>query len=73
MHFSTPAHVTEYLWQRLDRQNAGQVLMAHSSGVYLQFGREVFLLCDSSWGILPIGITVDRFRETVLALQICIM
>jgi hypothetical protein len=37
--------------------------------MYLQFGAEVFLLCDKSWGILPIGIVGGDFPETIRLLK----
>lgn len=69
MKLCTIAYLTEYSRKRLNSEADGAVLLVHSSGMYLRFGAEVFLLCDKSWGILPIGIGVEDFPETIRLLK----
>ena len=70
MHLCRTAYVTEYSKELLSRANAGEVLLVHSSGAYLRFGTEVFLLCDQTWGRLPIGILVEDYPATIRALHL---
>jgi hypothetical protein len=37
--------------------------------MYLRFGTDVFLLCDKSWGQIPIGITVENYPELISKLR----
>lgn len=62
---SVPAHIGKYL--RAGKQ--GQILLVTSSGIYLRFGEQILLLCDESWGILPIGIGVKDFEKAVSMLR----
>ena len=70
MNLSTVASVTEYSGNLLSLVNTGEILMVHSSGAYLRFGSEVFLLCDQKWGRLPIGILVEDYPKTIRTLQL---
>lgn len=70
MTICTTAYVSGYTKDRLLSKAAGEVILVHSTGVYLRFGTEVFLLCDKKWGLLPIGITVDHFDRTICSLQL---
>ena len=69
MKLCTVAHVTEYTRKQLENGSLGTVLLVHSSGMYLQFGAAVLLLCDKNWGMLPIGIAVEDFQQTILRLK----
>ena len=69
MKLCTVAYVTEYSRKRLENRRLGTVLLVHSSGMYLQFDDAVLLLCDKSWGVLPIGIAVEDFQQTILRLK----
>lgn len=70
MNLCTVAYVTEYSNNLLSKATAGEVLMVHSSGAYLRFGTEVFLLCNQTWGRLPIGILVEDYPKTIPALHL---
>ncbi len=70
MNLCTVAYVPEYSKNLLSRENTGEVLLVHSSGTYLRFGAEVFLLCDQKWGRLPIGILVEDYPRTIHALHL---
>ena len=65
----TSAYVPEYSQKRLEQAAEGEIILVHSSGMYLRFGAEVFLLCDKSWGALPIGILLEDFRQTICLLR----
>lgn len=39
----------------------GEILMVNSAGIYLRAEGGVFLLCDISWGLVPIGIAMEGF------------
>ena len=69
MKLCTVAYVTEYSRKQLENGSLGTVLLVHSSGMYLQFDDAVLLLCDKSWGVLPIGIAVEDFQQTILRLK----
>ena len=62
---SIPAHIRELLHSG----EAGEVLLVSSSGIYLRFGEQILLLCDESWGVLPIGIGVKDFEKAVSILR----
>ena len=70
MNLCTVAYVTEYSTNLLSKATTGEVLMVHSSGAYLRFGTEVFLLCDQKWGRLPIGMLVEDYPKTIPALHL---
>ena len=70
MNLCTIASVTEYSKTLLSRVSAGEILLVHSSGAYLRFGTEVFLLCDQKWGRLPIGILVEDYPKTIQAMHL---
>lgn len=60
-----PRHIFPYL-RPGDR---GEVLLVSTSGIYLRFGQRMVLLCDESWGVLPIGIGVADFERAVSLLR----
>jgi hypothetical protein len=62
---SIPAHIRELLHSG----ETGEILLISSSGIYLRFGEQILLLCDESWGILPIGIGVKDFEKAVSILR----
>lgn len=62
---SVPAHICSLLHSG----ETGEILLVTSSGIYLRLGEEVLLLCDESWGILPIGIGVPDFGKAVSLLR----
>ena len=70
MNLCITADVTEYSNDLLAGANTGEILLFHSSGAYLRFGTEVFLLCDQKWGRLPIGILVEDYPGIVRALHL---
>ena len=70
MNLCTVAYVTEYSTNLLSKATTGEVLMVHSSGAYLRFGTEVFLLCNQTWGRLPIGMLVEDYPKTIPALHL---
>lgn len=70
MKICTTAYVSEYTGSRLMKGEAGEILLAHSTGVYLRFGGEVFLLCDRKWGVLPIGISVEHYEQIMSRLRL---
>lgn len=55
------ASITDHLQNLLQPHKSGEILLVTSSGIYLKFGKQILLLCDSSWGVLPIGIGIDNF------------
>lgn len=61
-----PAH----LQTRLCPGETGEVLLVTSSGIYLRFGEQILLLCEESWGTLPIGIGVRNFEKAVSLLRL---
>ena len=64
------AYVPEHILKCLQADMTGEVLHAGSSGIYLQFGQQILLLSDESWGILPIGIGVKDFSDTLQYLRL---
>ena len=70
MNLCRVAYVTEYTKNLLSKAITGEVLLVHSSGAYLRFGTEVFLLCDQKWGRLPIGILVKDYPQIIHALHL---
>ena len=70
MNLCTVVYVAEYSQNLLSRANSGEVLLVHSSGAYLRFGEEIFLLCDQKWGRLPIGILVEDYSGTIRTLHL---
>lgn len=62
---SIPVHIRELLRSG----ETGEILLISSSGIYLRFGEQILLLCDESWGILPIGIGVKDFEKVVSILR----
>lgn len=62
---SIPAHIRDLLRSG----ETGEVLLVSSSGIYLRFGEQILLLCDKSWGVLPIGIGVENFNCAVRLLR----
>ena len=70
MKICTTAYVSEYTGSRLMKGETGEILLAHSTGVYLRFGEEIFLLCDRKWGVLPIGISVENYEQVMCQLRL---
>lgn len=64
------AYVPEHILKCLQADMTGEVLHAGSSGIYVQFGQQIFLLSDESWGILPIGIGIQRFEDVNRSLRL---
>ena len=60
-----PAHIQNLLHPGM----TGEVILVSSSGIYLEFGEQIVLLCDRNWGILPIGIGVADFDHAVSLLH----
>lgn len=69
MKICATAYVTKYTQAALGNREEGEIILQHSTGVYLQFGEAVFLLCDKSWGQIPIGITVGNYPELIQILK----
>ncbi len=69
MKICATAYITEYTQANLGNREEGEVLLIHSTGMYLRFDTEVFLLCDKSWGQIPIGIMVENYPELIHMLQ----
>ena len=63
------ALVPEHLCQFLQPGTSGEVLLVTSAGIYLRIGKQIFLLCDAAWGVLPIGIGIEDFVDAVLQLK----
>ena len=63
------AFVPAHLCDSLQPGRAGEVLLVTSSGIYLRMEEQILLLCDRSWGILPIGIGLENFDDAMSALQ----
>ena len=59
------AIVADTVLKHMEKGGTGEVLMVNSAGVYLSAGGEVWLICDISWGSVPIGIALDDFNEQV--------
>lgn len=62
---SVPAH----LWEFLRPGMTGEIILVSSSGIYLRMEEQILLLCDQSWGILPIGIGIENFEQAVCLLR----
>ncbi len=62
------AIVADTVLKHMEKGGTGEVLMVNSAGVYLSAGGEVWLICDISWGSVPIGIAIDDFNEQVTRL-----
>lgn len=63
---SIPAHLLDFLRPGI----AGEIMLVSSSGIYLRFGEQILLLCDQSWGVLPIGIGVENFEQAIRLLRL---
>ena len=63
------AFVPTHICVTLQHGKEGEILLVTSSGIYLRIGEEIMLLCDGSWGILPIGIGLENFDVALSALQ----
>ena len=61
-----PAHIRPHLGPG----TAGEMLLITSSGIYLQFGGQILLLCSRDWGVLPIGIGLENVSQTVRLLRL---
>lgn len=65
MEIVTGAWISEDIQKQLQQGMTGEVLLVNSSGVYLCFGERMLLLCDESWGLLPVGIAIENYRKAV--------
>lgn len=64
------ALVADTVLKNMEKGGTGEVLMVNSAGVYLNVGNQVWLLCDISWGMAPLGIAVDNFEKQITRLCI---
>ena len=64
------ALVADTVLEHMEAGGTGEVLMVNSQGVYLSAGDQIWLLCDISWGIVPIGIAIDGFKDQITKLHI---
>lgn len=64
------AFVADTVLELMQKGGTGEVLMVNSAGVYLDVGEQVWLLCDISWGVVPIGIAIEDFANSIENLQI---
>ena len=63
------AFMPEHIRAFLRSGKAGEIILVSSSGIYLKFEEQIFLLCDKRWGVLPIGIGVADFDLAVSLLR----
>lgn len=64
------ALVADTVLKHMEKGGTGEVLMVNSSGVYLSAGDQVWLLCDISWGMAPLGIAIDNFEKQIARLSV---
>ena len=64
------AYVADTVLELMQNGGTGEVIMVNSAGVYLDVGANVWLLCDISWGAVPIGIAIENFEENIKDLHI---
>ena len=64
------AFIADTVLELMRKGGTGEVLMVNSAGVYLNACDQVWLLCDISWGAIPIGIAIEDFAENIKNLQI---
>lgn len=64
------AYVADTVLELMRKEGTGEVLMVNSAGVYLDAGNQMWLLCDISWGAVPIGIAIENFEENIKDLHI---
>ena len=69
MKICATADISEYMQANLGNREVGEVVLIHSTGMYLRFDTEIFLVCDKSWGQIPIGIAVEDFLKTIRMLR----
>lgn len=63
------ASVSAFGAKKLSGCKTGRIILVSTSGLYLQFDQEIFLLCDERWGVLPIGIGVPNYRQAAAKLH----
>ena len=63
------ARIPEHIRRLLRDGMTGQVLLVTSSGVYLDFGEQILLLCDGRWGTVPIGLGLENPEAALKALR----
>ena len=63
------AFIPEHIRAFLRSGKEGEIILVSSSGIYLKFAEQIFLLCDKNWGVLPIGIGVEDFDLAVSLLR----
>ena len=64
------AFVADTVLELMQNGGTGEVLMVNSAGVYLGIGEHIWLLCDISWGAVPIGIAIEGFAEQIIKLRL---
>ena len=64
------AFIADTVLELMRKGGTGEVLMVNSTGVYLDVGDNIWLICDSSWGVVPIGIAIENFVENINNLHI---
>ena len=69
MRICARATVPQSISPALKNGGRGEVLQVNSKGMYLRLGDGILLVCDRSWGQIPIGILVDDFLELMAVLQ----
>lgn len=65
MEIRVSAYMSEEALEILNTDVSGEILMVNSSGIYLGFGESILFLCDSSLGIVPNGIAIEKFDTVV--------
>lgn len=56
--------------KHMKKGGTGEVLMVNSAGIYLSTDDRIWLLCDISWGMVPIGIAIEGFADLIARLGI---
>ena len=69
MEYEITASIPAHIQKLLHPGKAGEIILVSSSGIYLRFDEQIFLICDQNWGVLPIGIGVENFKAAVHLLQ----
>ena len=67
---AVPAVVSHCAHDILREGGVGEVIMVNSAGIYLEIKDRIVLLCDRSWGAVPIGIAVEDLAVWARKLKI---
>ncbi len=67
---AVPAVVSHCALGLLHEGGVGEVIMVNSAGIYLEIKDRIVLLCDRSWGAVPIGIAVEDLAGWARKLKI---